>query len=160
MDRGETDPWATQIPETTRLLREGHRPRPRAMLAPTMGDPHLADAKYVNLETFKKDGTGVKTPVWVAGLEGRLVIFTDGTSYKVRRLRNNPKVRVAECDARGKVLGPWVDGTGRVLEDEAHAERAHAALRRKYGLLMGVTDFFSGIAGRKKRRAYLEINLG
>ena len=125
-----------------------------------MAASHLVDAKYVNLETFKKDGTGVKTPVWVAGVEGRLVIFTDGTSYKVKRLRRNPRVRVAECDARGKILGPWADGTGRVLEDAADAERAHAALRRKYGALMAVTDFFSGIAGRKKRRAYLEITVG
>src|SRR5262249_23490075 len=115
----------------------------------------LGDEQYVSLETFRKDGTGVKTPVWAAALDGRLVVMTDGTSYKVKRLRNNPKVRVAPCDGRGKVRGEWLDGTGRVLADEGHVERAHQALRDKYGFMMAATDFFSRLFGRMRRRAYL-----
>jgi uncharacterized protein len=119
----------------------------------------LDQERYVNLETFKKDGTGVKTPVWAAALDGKLVIFTDGTSYKVKRLRRNSKCRAAACDARGKVKGPWHDGTCVVLDDAARAERAHAALREKYGWQFKLLDFFSSISGRKKRRAYLEVSL-
>jgi PPOX class probable F420-dependent enzyme len=123
-----------------------------------MGTP-LDDERYINLETFRKDGSGVKTPVWVAPLEGKLVIFTAGDSYKVKRLRNNPACRVAPCDARGKVRGDWRDGTGRILEQPDDQKRAHAALRKKYGFLMGVTDFFAGISGRAKKRAFLEVTL-
>jgi PPOX class probable F420-dependent enzyme len=120
----------------------------------------LGDERYVSLETFRKDGTGVKTPVWAAPLEGRLVVMTDGTSYKVKRLRRDPHVRVAACDGRGNVRGDWMEGTGRVIEDSAAAERAHVALREKYGWQMGLTDFFSRLFGRMTRRAYLELTLG
>jgi uncharacterized protein len=113
---------------------------------------------YIALETFKKDGTGVKTPVWAAALDGKLVVMTDGTSYKVKRLRNNAKIRAAGCTVGGNVHGPWYEGSGRVL-DEAGAARADDALRAKYGLLYGVSGFFSALAGRKKRRAYLELTL-
>jgi PPOX class probable F420-dependent enzyme len=119
----------------------------------------LDQERYISLETLRKDGTGVKTPVWAAALDGRLVIVTDGTSFKVKRLRNNPKVKVAACDARGTVKGAWYDGQGRVIEDPAHQARAIAALRRKYGWQIRVLDFFSWISRRIKRRAFLELDV-
>ena len=79
----------------------------------TQGTPLDAE-RYINLETFRKDGTGVKTPVWAAALDGRLVVFTDGTSYKVKRLRANPAIKAAACDVRGNVRGAWHDGTARI----------------------------------------------
>ena len=118
----------------------------------------LDGERYINLETFKKDGNGVKTPVWAAAQGGKLVVMTDGTSYKVKRLRNDPKIRAAGCDARGSVHGAWYEGTGKIL-DEAGAARAEATLLEKYGLQYRVLNFFSSIAGRKKRRAYLEISI-
>jgi PPOX class probable F420-dependent enzyme len=123
-----------------------------------MGTP-LDGERYVNLESFKKDGIGVKTPVWAAPLDGKLMIFTDGTSYKVKRIARNPKVRVAACDGRGRVSGPWYDGTCRILADAAEGEQARAALRRKYGWMFAVADFLSRLSGRAKRRKYLEVTL-
>ena len=79
----------------------------------------LAKARYVNLETFRKNGSGVQTPVWVAPDGKELVIFTNGDSYKVKRLRRNSSVRIAECGVRGSLKGPWHGGTGRLVEDEA-----------------------------------------
>ncbi len=119
----------------------------------------LDGERYINLETFKKDGNGVKTPVWAAPLDGTLVIFTAGDSFKVKRLRRNPKCRAAGCDVRGNVHGPWLDGTCRIVEDPGEQARVHAALRRKYGWMMAVGDFFAAISGRKKRRAFLEVTL-
>jgi len=119
----------------------------------------LDHERYISLETFRKDGTGVKTPVWAAPLDGRLVIVTDGTSYKVKRLRNNPKCRAAASDGRGKVKGPWHDGQCRILEDRGHVERAHAALVHKYGWQMRLLDFFSRLGRRIGRRAFLEVAL-
>ncbi len=124
-----------------------------------MATRDLADETYVNLETFKRDGTGVKTPVWVAPLDGRMVIFTDGASYKVKRVRRNPRTRVAACDVRGGSTGEWVDATCAVITDAAHEARAYAALRAKYGWQMSAVDFFSWLFGRIDGRMILEVNL-
>jgi uncharacterized protein len=115
---------------------------------------------YVNLRTFKKDGTAVDTPVWFAWLDDKIVVFTDGTSYKVKRLRRNDAVEVARCDVRGKLLGPWISGTGRVVEGEPQRiDAAYAALNRKYGTMMRLGTVFSTLFGRVGRRLILEIDL-
>jgi PPOX class probable F420-dependent enzyme len=119
----------------------------------------LDHERYINLETFKKDGNGVKTPVWAAPLDGKLVIFTAGESYKVKRVRRNPKARAAACDVRGRVRGDWLEGTCRVVEDADTQSRIHDALRKKYGWQMAIGDFFATISGRKSKRAYLELTL-
>ena len=120
----------------------------------------LDHERFVNLETFRKDGSGVKTPVWAAPLDGRIVIFTAADSYKVKRLRNNPKVRVAACDGRGRVHGPWLDGEARIVGDADTARRILGALRRKYGWQMAGANFFAKLFGRFEGRAYLEVTLG
>ena len=115
--------------------------------------------RYLNLATFRRNGRAVETPVWFALREDRLYVFTDGTSGKVKRLRANPRIRVAPCDVRGKLKGDWVEGEGRIVDEPASVEAAYAVLRRKYGLHMRVIDFFSGLAGRISRRAILELEL-
>ena len=122
--------------------------------------PPLAHERYINLETFKKDGTGVKTPVWVAALDGKLVIVTGGDSFKVKRIRNNGKVRAAPCDARGNLRGAWVEGTAKIVDDPAFVARAHAALRKKYGIQFILLDLGAAISGRMKGRVYLEVTPG
>ena len=123
------------------------------------GGTALDRERYISLETFKKDGNGVKTPVWVAPLDGKLGIFTAGDSYKVKRLRRNPKARAAACDMRGRVHGPFYEGTCRIVEDAEMQARIHAALRAKYGWQMALGDFFAALSGRKSKRAYLELTL-
>ncbi|MGH7440074.1 MAG: PPOX class F420-dependent oxidoreductase [Polyangiaceae bacterium] len=120
----------------------------------------LDDARYISLLSYKRDGGAVQTPVWVAGLEGKLVIFSNRDSFKVKRVGRNPKVRVARCDVRGKVLGPWHDGTCTISTDPAHNERIMGALNAKYGFVASVLNFFSHLAGKDKERAFLEVTLG
>jgi PPOX class probable F420-dependent enzyme len=120
----------------------------------------LDQAEYINLRSYKRDGSAVDTPVWCAPLDGKLVIFTLRESFKVKRVQRNPKVQAARCDLRGKLLGPWQDGTCRALEDPMHEARAYAALTLKYGWRMRVGDFFSALTGRKRRRVVMEITPG
>jgi hypothetical protein len=82
----------------------------------------LAKSRNVSLEIFRKNGTAVQTPVCVARDGADLMVFTNGDSYKVKRLRRNPKLRIAECDVRGPLKGPWHEATGRLVEEEAEKE--------------------------------------
>jgi PPOX class probable F420-dependent enzyme len=119
----------------------------------------LDDARYVSLSSFKRDGGEVKTPVWAGFVDGKLGIFTSADSYKVKRIRRNPAVRIAKCDARGNVLGPWHDGTCSIVEDVETQRRIMNALAAKYGWQLGILNFFATLTGRVKRRAYLQVTL-
>jgi PPOX class probable F420-dependent enzyme len=77
-----------------------------------VSDPKLEafrDHKYISLETFKKNGQGVKTPVWFVLHNGALYVYTEADSWKVRRIRNDPRVRVAVCNIRGDIKGELLD---------------------------------------------------
>jgi len=98
---------------------------PDSPLAPFRGH------NYLSLETFKKNGDGVKSPVWFALHEHVLYVYTEADSWKVKRIRNNPRVRMARCTVRGRVTGPWVDGTASIIEGEER-RTADRLLDRKY----------------------------
>jgi PPOX class probable F420-dependent enzyme len=117
------------------------------------------DHRYACLVTLRRNGTAVKTPVWFAAAGDTLYVFSAGEAGKVKRLRHSPRVRVAPCDARGRAQGPWHDGTGRIVSDAGMIERAHAALRAKYGWQLRLLDFFSWLTGRIRSRAWIEIEL-
>jgi PPOX class probable F420-dependent enzyme len=118
-----------------------------------------AKEKYVNLATFRRNGVEVKTPVWIAPMDGRHYVFSEGEAGKVKRIRSNPRVRLAACDMRGNVWGGWIDGRARIVEDTVLVSRVRAAFRRKYGWIIRLTDLLAGISGRLQRRAYIEIEL-
>jgi PPOX class probable F420-dependent enzyme len=114
---------------------------------------------YISLATFKRDGAEVLTPVWYAPIGERLYVFTDGTSYKVKRLRRDPRIRVAACGAGGRIIGEWHAGTGRIVEDAELERDAYRALNAKYGWQMRLIDLMSWIGGRIGRRNILELRL-
>jgi PPOX class probable F420-dependent enzyme len=111
----------------------------------------LKGHKYVSLTTFRKNGVGVKTPIWFAESGGKLYVMTRGDSIKVRRIRNNPDVRVAPCTIRGKITGPEFSGRARILPGEEW-DPARAAIRAKYWITR-ITALWS------RKNIYLEITL-
>jgi PPOX class probable F420-dependent enzyme len=115
--------------------------------------------KYVSLATYRRNGVEVKTPVWIADVAGRYYVFSAGDAGKVKRIRATPRVRLAPCDVRGEVRGPWIEAHARIVLDPTLIVVARRALRHKYGLLMGLTDAIATITGRIRRRAYIEIEL-
>jgi len=120
-----------------------------------MGRDTLNKASYLSFSTFRKNGVEVATPVWFAEEDGVFYIFSASDAGKVKRLRNSPRSRIAACTVTGRVTGGWVDTQAEVLEDEVDCREALAALRRKYGWQMLMTDFLSTLTGKMKRRAYI-----
>ena len=111
------------------------------------------------LATFRRTGAEVRTPVWFAAADGKLYLFTAGESGKVKRLRHSSRARVAPSDMRGRVHGEWRDAAARIVTEPRVVERAHAALRAKYGWQVRLGDLFSRLTGRIRRRAWIEIEL-
>ncbi len=109
----------------------------------------FAGQKYLNLESFRKNGQGVRTPLWFVEKEDTLYFYTVAKSYKVTRIRNNPRVRVAPCDMRGNVKGEWVDAIAHEL-DAAEARQADDLLNRKYGLMKRVLNLMAKIRGHQR----------
>ena len=113
--------------------------------------------RYMSLATFRGNGTEVATPVWFAAAEGRLYVVTAGASGKVKRLRRSSRARVAPSDARGRVRGEWREGSAHILTEPRAIDRAHAALRAKYGWQVWLADALSRLTGRIHHRAWIEI---
>jgi hypothetical protein len=93
----------------------------------------LADNRYISLTTFRRDGSTASTPVWVVSDDGeRLLVWTGENTWKVKRIRRDPRVLVAPSDYRGRERGPRVEAQARVLGPEAE-ELVVRLLRSKYG---------------------------
>ena len=119
---------------------------------------------YISLMTFKRDGSGVETPVWHARVDDAFYVFTESKAYKVKRLRRDPHARIAACGVVGAVHGEWHEAQASILdtdrsEDKEKERRAYEALDKKYGWQMRAANLFSKLAGRFNARAMLEIRL-
>ncbi|NEW37362.1 PPOX class F420-dependent oxidoreductase [Nocardia cyriacigeorgica] len=96
----------------------------------------LASSKYALLTTYKKDGTPVGTPVWVAPDGDRILVWTNQGSWKVKRIRRNPQVMLQECDNRGRTDGGGEirAGTATIL-DADNSQHVRDVVASKYGIL-------------------------
>src|SRR5215813_8953523 len=117
----------------------------------------FAGQKYLNLESYRKNGQGVRTPLWFAEADGVLYFYTVAHSYKVMRLRNNPRVRIAPCDIRGNVKGEWVDANVRRL-DGVEAARANDLLNHKYGMAKRALNLLAKIRGHERAAFAIQPN--
>ena len=114
-------------------------------------------AKYVQLTTFRKEGTPVSSPLWAALDGDKLLMWTVTDSWKVKRLRCNPAVVVQACDVRGKqTYGDPVSGTAQIL-DTPGSDHARDVVQKKYGLLGWVTVKGSLLRRGKKGTVGLAI---
>ncbi|MBM4228404.1 MAG: PPOX class F420-dependent oxidoreductase [Gammaproteobacteria bacterium] len=118
----------------------------------------LSAARYVSLATRRRDGREVLTPVWMAPVEARHFVFSSSETGKVKRIRNNPAVRLAVCDLRGVVKSAWLEAQARLVIDEPDTEAlAYRALRHRYRWQMSLLDGLSWLSGRYHRRVIIEI---
>ena len=108
----------------------------------------FAHQQYINVETFRKNGQGVQTPVWFVEDNDTLYVRTVDNSFKVRRIRNNPRVRVMPCDVRGGPKGEWVEGQAR-FATPAEDTRVDGLLTKKYGVQKMMFEVMSKLQGRQ-----------
>lgn len=116
----------------------------------------VVKAKYITLTTFTKDGRPKPTAVWVVAEGDTAVVISEKNAWKVKRIRNTPRVTVAICDVRGNVKSEAVEAVARVLP-ESETERVYQAIGRRYGIVGHVFNFFSKLRGGTKRTIGLEL---
>lgn len=110
----------------------------------------LAKEPFINITTFKRDGTPVATPVWCVGENGSLLVYSEADSGKVKRIRHNPHITVAPCSFRGKPRGPAVDANAVIVDDTAEVA---ALLTRKYGWMWRGYNLLMAAVQRVRRQA-------
>ena len=112
------------------------------------------DVQYVNLITFKRDGTEVITPVWIAGFQNSLVVTTNVNAGKVKRVRNNGKAMIYETNQSGsKQLSEELYVQASLIEDSKLKDQAVAVIKEKYGLMAKMM-----IKGSNSNRAIIKLD--
>jgi uncharacterized protein len=110
--------------------------------------------KYLSIESYRKTGVPVRTPVWFVEMDGALYVRTSSDTGKYKRIRNNSHVKIAPCDMRGKVKGEWTDASA-VVASPAEEGAAFRLLKKKYGMTYVMANLFL-----RKRYVLLKITEG
>lgn len=123
-------------------------------MAPTFAQ--IAKSDYLLLTTFTKDGRPKPTPVWAAADGDRLLVITQESSWKVKRIRNTPRVTLAVCDMRGRPRGEAVEAVATVL-DKSYNGAVYAAIGRRYPIVGPVFNLFSKLRGGMRTNVGLAL---
>jgi uncharacterized protein len=113
--------------------------------------------QYLNLETFRKNGAGVKTPVWFVADGATLFVRTMANSGKVKRVRNHPMVNIAPCKMDGTPLGDWMEASARESSDRDLERKVDRLLAQKYGLMKTLFGLASTLQGRKSTILEMQV---
>ena len=122
-------------------------------MAPTFKDVY--GEKYLLLTTFTKDGRPKPTAIWAVGDGDRLIAITQEQSWKVKRIRNTPRVTIAKCDIRGNIKGEVVEAVASI--DKSRTGDAYHAIGKRYGVLGKTFNLFSKLRGGMKNNVALEL---
>ena len=125
-------------------------------MRPTFAD--LAEAQYILLTTFTKDGRPKPVPIWAAADGDRLLVITEAKSWKVKRIRNTARVTMATCTVRGRPTSEAVEGTA-VLLDKSQTGAVYEAIGKRYGIVGKVFNFFSKLRGGMENNVGLELRV-
>ena len=112
----------------------------------SIGLEQFIDQKYISLETYKKDKTPIRTPVWFVIDDDRICITTKETTGKVKRLRNNQNVRIAVCSMKGEIKNDWVSGTAKMIVGD-DVEKIIKLRKKKYGFSARLISVFTSQKG-------------
>jgi PPOX class probable F420-dependent enzyme len=115
----------------------------------------VAKSEYILLTTFTKDGRPKPTAIWVVPDGDAAVVITEKNAWKVKRIRNTPRVTIAKCDMRGNVKSEAVDAVASI--DKSRAGDAYDAISKRYGLIGKTFNFFSKLRGGMDKNVALEL---
>ena len=115
--------------------------------------------KVISLETYRKNGEPVRTPVWFLEENGILYVHTDDRTGKVKRIRRNPKVRVAPSHFRGKPKAEYADARAELETIPETVKKYHSQIYRKYGLQGTFTRFLQRFSRSKASDVIIAIHL-
>ena len=104
------------------------------------------EQKYINLETYKKDGTSIRTPVWFVIDKDLIYVITRDTTGKVKRLKNNQSVRIVPCSFKGQSKNVWVKGKAEKITGE-EADKTIKLRKKKYGMSARLIGLFTSQKG-------------
>jgi len=104
------------------------------------------DQKYINLETYKKDGTPIRTPVWFVIDNDLIYIITRESTGKVKRLKNNQNVRIVPCSFKGEIKSEWVNGKAQKIMG-SEADKVIELRKKKYGFAVRLSGLFTSQKG-------------
>jgi len=113
--------------------------------------------KYLNLETFRRNGESMKTPVWFVQDKKTLYVQTVANSGKVKRIRNNGSVNITPCKMDGTPTGSWVTASAREVTGAEIANKVNRLLEQKYGLMKKM--FALQARSQVRKDTILEISL-
>jgi len=116
----------------------------------------IATSDYILLTTFTKDGRPKPTPVWAAPDGDGLLVITQEKSWKIKRIRNTPRVTIAKCDMRGNPTSEPVEAVATIL-DKSRTGEVYDAIGKRYGLLGKAFNFFSKLRGGMRTNVGLKI---
>lgn len=125
-------------------------------VTPTFAD--LAKAKYILLTTFTKDGRPKPTPIWAAADGDRLLAISAGKAWKVKRIRNNPRITLATCNVRGCAPSAGVQGNATIL-DKLQTGSVYDAICKQYGIQGRLFNFVSKLRGGMQNNVGLELRV-
>ena len=94
--------------------------------------------QFLALETFRKSGLGVKTPVWFARDGDALYIWTEAQSGKAKRIRINPDVKIAPAKADGTPVGEWIPAKAQADESDQAMKHVKGLFKKKYGMMFNI----------------------
>jgi len=97
--------------------------------------------QYLNIETFRKSGLGVKTPVWFVQEGETLYVWTQAQSGKAKRIRNNGAVCIAPSTGSGEPLGEWLPAQAKLDETPEAAKHVNELMAKKYGFMFHLFGF-------------------
>ncbi len=103
---------------------------------------NLASQKYISLETYKKNTQSVRTPVWFVIHNDLIFVITREKTGKVKRIKNNPIVKVSPCTFKGKITGEWMSGIAKKVIGE-ESQLAIDLRKKKYGFMAKIAQFAS-----------------
>ena len=82
--------------------------------------------------------------------------MTEEDSWKVRRIRNTPRVTLAICDPRGKPKSDSIEAVARVL-DKSEAMAVQRAVNKRYGILGWGFGVYMKLRGLDKKSVGVEL---